>query len=195
MTDVPEIIEVVCTEYVIMRSINEVQQFENGLNALEVGSLIKHYPEELKEIFVHNPQTVTASILDQIFIPQFSPPGSNAREKEEAIILNWKDFIYEAEGITIKHIVTLLLLWLFCTECGVSISKIMMFVTGVERVPPMGFPLKPTISFLPDDGMQTLPTASTCSLILRLPLSLVNYEDFKEKMKFDVLNTIGFGQL
>ena len=138
---------------------------------------------------------MTASILDQIFIPQFSPPGSNAREKEEAIILNWKDFIYEAEGITIKHIVTLLLLWLFCTECGVSISKIMMFVTGVKRVPPMGFPLKPTISFLPDDGMQTFPTASTCSLILRLPLSLVNYEDFKEKMKFAVLNTIGFGQL
>ena len=104
-----------------MRTINEVQQFESGLNVLEVGSLIKRYPEEMKAIFVHNPQTVTASILDQIFTPQFSPPGSNAREKEEAIILNWKDFIYEAEGINIKYTVMLLLLWLFCTECGVSI--------------------------------------------------------------------------
>ena len=43
---------------------------------------------------------MTANILDQIFMPRFSPPGSNAREKEEAIILNWKDYIYEAEGIT-----------------------------------------------------------------------------------------------
>ena len=70
-----------------------------------------------------------------------------------------------------------------------------MFVTGIDRVPPMGFPLKPTISFLPDDGVQTLPTTSTCSLILRLPLSLVNYEDFKSKMTMAVLNTIGFGQI
>ena len=99
MADVPQISEVICTEYLIMRSINEVQQFESGLNVLDIGSLIKRYPEHLEEIFVHNPQPVTAGILDGIFMPQFSPLGSNAREKEEAIILNWKDYIYEAEGI------------------------------------------------------------------------------------------------
>ena len=27
------------------------------------------------------------------------PIGSNAREKEEIIILNWIDYIFEAEGI------------------------------------------------------------------------------------------------
>ena len=99
MADVPQISEVICTEYLIMRSINEVQQFESGLNVLDIDSLIKRYPEHLEEIFVHNPQPVTAGILDGIFMPQFSPLGSNAREKEEAIILNWKDYIYEAEGI------------------------------------------------------------------------------------------------
>ena len=84
---------------------------------------------------------------------------------------------------------------MFYTECGVSPSKILMFVTGVDKVSPTGFPLKPTISFLPDDGVQTLPTTSTCSLILQLPLALVNYKDFKSKMTMAVLNTIGFGQI
>ena len=61
-----------------------------------------------------------------------------------------------------KGIVTLLIY----TECGISPSKILMFVTGVDRVPPMGFPLKPTMLFLPDGRIHKLPTASTCSLSL-----------------------------
>lgn len=109
IADVPEITEVVCTEYLIMRSLNEIQQFENGLDMLGIGSLIKQYPEHLKELFIYNPKPVTASDLDQIFLPQFSPHGSNAREKEEVIILNWKDYIYEAEGITHKCVVTLII--------------------------------------------------------------------------------------
>ena len=41
---------------------------------------------------------VTPYDLDKLFLPLFSPEGSNAREEEEALILNWKDYIYEAEG-------------------------------------------------------------------------------------------------
>lgn len=59
----------------------------------------------------------------------------------------------------------------------------------------MGFPLRPSITFLPDDGSQChpLPTASTCSLTLRLPLVLENYGEFRDKMTMAVLNTVGFG--
>ena len=57
----------------------------------------------------------------------------------------------------------------------------------------MGFPLRPSITFLPDDGSHSLPTASTCSLTLRLPLALENYDNFKDKMTMAVLNTVGFG--
>ena len=57
----------------------------------------------------------------------------------------------------------------------------------------MGFPLRPSITFLPDDGSHPLPTASTCSLTLRLPLALENYDNFKDKMTMVILNTVGFG--
>ena len=98
MNDIPDIIEAVCTEFSIMKSISEISQFQEGLNVLGVSDLIKAHPSILQEAFVHSDKKFTASDLDELFLPVFSPAGSNAREKEEAIVLNWKDYIFEAEG-------------------------------------------------------------------------------------------------
>lgn len=98
LDDVCEITETVCVEYLIHRNVAEIQQFMDGLDVLGIGALLKSYPECFKEMFIHTPKVVTAHDLDKLFIPQFSPHGSNIREKEEAIVLNWKDYIYEAEG-------------------------------------------------------------------------------------------------
>ena len=96
--DIPEITEAVCVEYLIMKSINELNQFQEGLNVLGVSDLIKDHPALCHELFVHSSKTVTPYDLDKLFLPLFSPEGSNAREEEEALILNWKDYIYETEG-------------------------------------------------------------------------------------------------
>ena len=96
--DIPEITEAVCIEYLIMKSINELNQFQEGLNILGVSDLIKDHPASCHELFVHCSKTVTPHDIDELFLPLFSPEGSNAREDEEALILNWKDYIYEAEG-------------------------------------------------------------------------------------------------
>ena len=98
LDDVSEITEIVCVEYLIHRNIAEIQQFMDGLNVLGIATLLKSHPKRFKEIFVHTPKVVTTHDLDKLFVPQFSPRGSNIREKEEAIVLNWKDYIYEAEG-------------------------------------------------------------------------------------------------
>ena len=95
LNDVREITETVCVEYLIQRNIAEIQQFIDGLNVLSIGTLLKSHPERFKEMFLYSPTAVTAHDLDKLFIPQLSPRGSNAREKEEAIVLNWKDYIYE----------------------------------------------------------------------------------------------------
>ena len=79
-------------------------------------------------------------------------------------------------------------------ELGVDPGKILAFATGASNVPPMGFPVSPNISFIGDDPRQ-LPTASTCSLILKFPLTLTEYDNFKERMTMAVLNTVGFGQV
>ena len=58
----------------------------------------------------------------------------------------------------------------------------------------MGFSLRPTITFISDET-RIFPTASACSLTLRIPLTLVSYDMFKEKVTTAFLNTVGFGQV
>ncbi|KAL0159487.1 hypothetical protein M9458_043212, partial [Cirrhinus mrigala] len=56
------------------------------------------------------------------------------------------------------------------------------------KIPPLGFPCKPTIQFLhPEDyGMRIFPEANTCDITLRLPLH-ASYLNFREKMESGIL--------
>ena len=73
-------------------------------------------------------------------------------------------------------------------------SCILAFVTGATSIPPMGFDRDLTIRFI-SEKTRTLPIASTCSLVLWLPTALVDYDMFKERMNFALMNTIGFGHI
>ena len=87
---------------------------------------------------------------------------------------------------------------------SVTPTKVLAFVTGAQLPPPMGFAHQPSIHFT---AHGTLPTASTCSCTLFLPLhQTVNpdpgpaaadyvYETFKERMDTAILKTVGFGQV
>lgn len=79
----------------VTRSINELTQFEEGLDVLGFKNLVKSYPLQFKELFIHNPKVVTGHDLDELFLPLLSSEGSNLREKEEALVLNWKEYIYD----------------------------------------------------------------------------------------------------
>lgn len=90
-----------CTESLITKTYAEILQFKEGLSVLGVSGLIEKHPRELKDILVYNPKTITPQDLNEIFKPCFSPRGSNAREKEELIVLNWTDYLFEVEGTCI----------------------------------------------------------------------------------------------
>ena len=79
----------------VMRSINELSQFVEGLDVLGIGNLVKAHCLQFKELFVHNPKVVTGHDLDKLFLPLLSSEGSNLREKEEALVMNWKEYIYD----------------------------------------------------------------------------------------------------
>lgn len=175
--DVPEIVRTVCIEFVVNRSTQETNQFLNGFETLNVGSLIKRHPAAMKQLLTYVPCQVTARELMDLLVPMYSPRGSNRREEEECIILNWNDYLQDLEG-----------------DGQISPSNVLSFITGAPSMPPMGFDREISIHFI-DDKDKTLPTASTCSLVLRLPLSLTMYEEFKEKVDFAIMNTFGFGQV
>lgn len=73
----------------------------------------------------------------------------------------------------------------------VSLEEVLSFFTGADREPPLGFPVIPKLEFLHSDGI--LATASTCSLILRLPTVHDSYPRFRQYMALSFGGHGGFG--
>ena len=91
------IIRAVYLEYIVLRSSQEVGQFIEGLQTLGIATLIKHHPKEL--LVYDGTAKVTAQYLSELFVPILSPRGHNQREEEEAVVLNWRDYLQDIEGI------------------------------------------------------------------------------------------------
>lgn len=77
-------------------------------------------------------------------------------------------------------------------KTGCTIGDVLVFFTGTDRVPPLGFEKPPTVSFLHQDAI--FATASTCDVRLRLPTKYAdNLEGFKQAMFTSLKNNDGFG--
>lgn len=64
-----------------------------------------------------------------------------------------------------------------------NLEKLLIFATGADRKPYLGFHMEPTIEFshdLPnDDFTREYPKSNTCGLILTLPTAAKCYLNFK----------------
>ena len=77
----------------------ELDQMISGLNDYGVGKLAQDNAEVLRQLFVHYRQLpLTADILFDLFPANFSSPGSNARELEEAALMHWVHYTQDVEG-------------------------------------------------------------------------------------------------
>ena len=78
----------------------ELDQILCGLSStLNALSLIRENAVVMRSLFIYQcRQPPTADALFDLFPAKFSPPGSNAREKEEATVLLWSDFLQMVEG-------------------------------------------------------------------------------------------------
>ncbi|KAF5278245.1 hypothetical protein FQR65_LT15734 [Abscondita terminalis] len=71
-----------------------------------------------------------------------------------------------------------------------TLKDILVFSTGADTIPPLGFEQDPTLCFLYDDSL--FPTANTCGLQLRLPTCHKTYDDFVYYMRFGIGNCNDF---
>ena len=103
MEDIPSIMKAVFLEHVIVRCTQELVQFKEGLASLGILALIERHPVPMKKLLVHDPDgKLTADHLTRLIRPVLSPRGNNQRELEEAIVLNWNDYLQDAEGTLIE---------------------------------------------------------------------------------------------
>ena len=92
--DVPAIIQVICLDYLIVRSSHEMAQFLEGMDELKMVSLLKCKPLAMKKLFVHDiTGNIAAQDILRLFKPLLSPEGSNVRDEEEAVFINWTDYV------------------------------------------------------------------------------------------------------
>ncbi|XP_068744490.1 G2/M phase-specific E3 ubiquitin-protein ligase-like isoform X2 [Montipora capricornis] len=152
-----------------------LEEFKNGLETIGVLDAMQKYPEKFRDLFTNeNVRPLDAQCVDLLFTIQFDEQGSNARQKQELAVVFWRDYLQDCES----------------KEAQATLEAVMVFATGADVPPILGFDTIPTISFT--DGV--FPTSNTCSAIIRLPTIHNTYDDFKEKMDFAILNSPSFGQ-
>ncbi|KAG7999758.1 Guanylate cyclase soluble subunit beta-2 [Nibea albiflora] len=116
-----------------------------------------------------------------IFSYNYSTRGSNHREAEEDTIFSWEMVLLNM----IEDKVTEL-----------RFEDLLIFVTGADEVPALGFPRKPRIDFYEQEaGRRRLPHASTCAMCLHLPRGITEEDKLHEMLFQATRDSLGFGKV
>ncbi|XP_073340316.1 G2/M phase-specific E3 ubiquitin-protein ligase-like [Pagrus major] len=160
--------------YVLQRTRAPFERFRDGLMSLGVLDALQRYPLQVKCLFVKVEKSLTAADVENLFLIIHSERGSNAFQEECRTLAFWQDYLQDAEF-----------------ENDVSLGDILVFFTGCDSVPALGFSPKPSLEFITHSRF---PLANTCENILRIPVNAV-YTAFKSDMDFAIRNSPGFGRV
>ncbi|XP_016417290.1 G2/M phase-specific E3 ubiquitin-protein ligase-like [Sinocyclocheilus rhinocerous] len=90
---------------VVNRVRGPFERFRDGLKTLGVLAKVQQQPEAFRSVFCHQPNQLTADIMDDLFEIQWSENGSNKRANENRVIAFWRDYLQDVEGnLFNKHI-------------------------------------------------------------------------------------------
>ncbi|XP_053329662.1 G2/M phase-specific E3 ubiquitin-protein ligase-like [Spea bombifrons] len=164
---------------VIHRVRGPFESLLKGLETLGILQQIKLHPNLFLPLFCHKPLPLTADVIDNLFQIRFSQKGSNAFLVEQRIVSYWRDFLQDVEE----------------RQTSATLGGILVFATGADCVPPLGFEPAPSIEFLHSATNEEclLPLANTCINCLKLPIHST-FCNFKSNMDFAIINTQGFGR-
>ncbi|XP_070577460.1 G2/M phase-specific E3 ubiquitin-protein ligase-like isoform X2 [Ptychodera flava] len=166
---------------VITSNLGAYQRLKAGLSTLNVMETVISHPTLFREVFVHTEKDLTVQTMTALFdaSQSVSPEGSNKRSEESQVLSFWEDYLVEIQD----------------AETEVTLRDILIFATGLDNIPPLGFSPSPTLEFVRDEGCgRILPSANTCGNVLRIPV-VKSYELFKENMGYGIFNSPGFGQV
>lgn len=189
LSDKDEFFRCIALHHVILMCLSELDQFIDGLNNCNVLQLIRSNAEAFRKVFEFS-DCLTAELLDEIFVPVYSPPGSSAFVKEQAIMFNFNQLLEDIEQCKVTVDVE-------GQNVKFTLSDILQFVTGSNDIPAIGFIPQPTILFLHGENAKQKLSANTCSNTLKLVITddLCKYNNFQEDVLFCIMNSPGFGNV
>ncbi|XP_016376062.1 G2/M phase-specific E3 ubiquitin-protein ligase-like [Sinocyclocheilus rhinocerous] len=158
-----------------------IQQFIAGMNACgQMWQVVQRNWETFAPLFTHTTKKLSRNDIRGLFDIKWSPQGSNKRDQEEDTIFLWEWWLMSIEN----------------NELDVTLEDILIFVTGADSVPTLGFPHNCEIQFYDQEPeSQRVPYSSTCALILYLPRSITEEVVFKDFMQMAIKGSVGFGKV
>ena len=194
--DKEDLFHAICMHSTILASQTELNQFIDGLKLYNALDIIRAFPDSARSLLQNvGCKKLSAEDLDKLFTFELSPVGSNRRQKEEAIVMNFTRYLEDVE----EGSITSVLVDPDTNEeinASVNLSQILQFVTGAAEIPPLRFKNQPRVVFNHVDPLRKLE-ANTCALQLCLPAKdkMTENDSFKEESTDCILNSPGFGKV
>lgn len=177
-----DMIESLLKQYFVYGVHAEVSQFFNGLNSIgQLGNMILQNKQLFDLILGNQHPCLTKSSFMALYKLNRSEEGSNERIKEDTTIYCFEIFLQDLEGGEVA---------------GLSLEDLLVFITGADCVPPLGFSNTITVDFYNfEENNRRRPFASTCGLYFFLPRGFKDPVKFSEFLREALLECQGFGKL
>ncbi|XP_041823681.1 G2/M phase-specific E3 ubiquitin-protein ligase [Melanotaenia boesemani] len=170
-----QLVEAATSFYVEGRIKEPLEQFAMGLSTLGVLGVMRSHPTLMRDVFAKSNEALQAATLMHLFGVQGSCQGSNRWHAERRTEGFWRDYLLDIEDGAME----------------VTLEQVLVFVSGADRIPVLGFTPRPTLSFLHEHG-KIFPEANTCIVNLKLPIHQ-NYENFCKYMSEGIIQSPTFG--
>eukprot|EP00112_Aurelia_sp_Birch-Aquarium-sp1_P025839 Seg883.4 transcript_id=Seg883.4/GoldUCD/mRNA.D3Y31 product="G2/M phase-specific E3 ubiquitin-protein ligase" protein_id=Seg883.4/GoldUCD/D3Y31 len=188
LEDKEDFLKCISLHYTVLSTINELNQFIEGLKSFNIYSAVCESPGIFRKVF-QTSSGLTAELVDSVFRPIFIPKGSNRYTVEEHIVFNFNQYLEDVERGAVKVVVSE-------EEVTIRLENILQFVTGSEEIPAIGFSPRPTIEFLHDLETPRKLSVSTCANVITLPVAgIAEYKHFSDEFSFCMMNSPGFGSI
>ena len=182
LSDRNEMVESLLKQCFLYGVHTEFTQFFQGLNSIgNLGDIIMGNKALFDSILGNQHQRLTKVTFMSLYELYRSEEGSNKRDKEDSTIYCFEFFLQDLEEGEVN---------------GLTLEDLLVFITGTDFAPPLGFDNLITIEFYDFDGnSRRRPWSSTCGLHLFLPRGFEVPSDFSSFMKEALLECHGFGKV
>ena len=76
-----------------------LEQFKTGLKTLGIYDLMVKHPVEFEKVFCKNERQNTPASVEKLFVKELAPCGTSDRERQERILVYWRDYLQECHGM------------------------------------------------------------------------------------------------
>lgn len=93
-----QLVSELCHFFVIDKARTAIEEFKDGLRTLDVLDVLMRFPSIFRSYFCYGPTKLTAQSVDDIFRPILSEEGTPMRDRQELLIMHWRDYLQDCEG-------------------------------------------------------------------------------------------------